>query len=163
MSIERPYIANNWQVGDVITEEKANNLEKAIANMDREVFLVKNLYDRINNLATNVNNNKVMLIKNSSLDVDNISNLIPDGDIVKYWGEIMALGEYQPTFWRTEDVIDLNKIMNLENGKEIIDTQLQRIMIVFEMVKILINKDNENKILIINNGHVGVADISDLL
>ena len=84
MSIERPYIANNWQVGDVITEEKANNLEKAIANMDREVFLVKNLYDRINNLATNVNNNKVMLIKNSSLDVDNISNLIPDGDIVKY-------------------------------------------------------------------------------
>lgn len=75
----------------------------------------------------------------------------------------MALGEYQPTFWRTEDVIDLNKIMNLENGKEIIDTQLQKIMIVFEMIKILINKDNENKILIINNGHVGVADISDLL
>lgn len=84
MANKRPYVANSWQVGDIITEEKVNNLEKAITDMDREVFLVKNLYDRINNLATNMNNNKVMLIKNSSLDVDNISNLIPDGDIVKY-------------------------------------------------------------------------------
>lgn len=84
MANTRPYAANEWHVGDIITAEKANRIEQAMADIDSDLHPAKDFYNKMNIIIDNINNNKILLIRNANVVADRIENLIPDGDIVKY-------------------------------------------------------------------------------
>ena len=67
----RPYIPQEWNVGDIITADKLNILEQAIYDIDEDVL-------------NQTNNDKVLAVKNAHIVVTELSNLLPDGDATKY-------------------------------------------------------------------------------
>jgi hypothetical protein len=80
----RPYVPQEWNVGDIITADKLNILEQAIYDIDEDVVSFYNFYRNITPLLNQTNNDKVLTVKDAHIVVKELSNLLPDGDAIKY-------------------------------------------------------------------------------
>lgn len=82
--VNRPYVPQEWNVGDVVTAEKLNVLEQAIYDIDDDVVSFYQFYQNITPLLNQINDDKVLAVKDSHIVVTDLANLLPDGDAIKY-------------------------------------------------------------------------------